>query len=372
MRPDRFTTSLAALGLAWIYATGSPLRAEERWLLHGLFDIELWNTDPGSRLLARDGGDPAFLGRLRLWTAVDLHSRVRLVAVGKAAGGDALDDDGVELEQAFLRLRLAQEKTLQLDIGRFPAGLGNFSERYSSTANPLIGDPDTYSVAYPEGVQLSGGVGRFDFRAGMVDLPLVNERYVPAADRAWRPALAVGVTPRTGLRLGLYGTAGPYLGSDIDSFLPPGARWRDFDQRIVGFDLRFSRGYFELNADIADSSYEVPTLGPSYDGLVWYVEPKYTWTPRWFTAMRYEVNDYAFISPDVPTWTASTVLFRDIEVGVGYRFGPETVLKASYRIDRWDVEGFLATILPDGHAFALQFSRRFDARDGFGRDDSLE
>ncbi len=69
-----------------------------------------------------------------------------------------------------------------------------------------------------------------------------------------------------------------------------------------------------------------------------------------------------FVRPGLPTWTASTVLFRDFEIGAGYRPGANSILKVSYREDRWDVAGFLATILPDGQALAVQYSHRFDVR----------
>jgi len=45
-----------------------------------------------------------------------------------------------------------------------------------------------------------------------------------------------------------------------------------------------------------------------------------------------------FVRPELPVWTATTVRFGDVEIGVGYRFGAGTTLKASYRFDDWDVE----------------------------------
>ncbi len=369
-RAGRLAATPAVLlltAVAAVTAVAPAVHADERWTVQGLFDFEYWDTDPGSRLLSRNDGDRAVHGRLQLWAAADPHARVRLVAVGEAQAGEAGDAEGLELQQAYARFRLSGTRNLLLDVGRFSTGLGNYSQRYLSTANPLVGEPDTYSVAYPDGVRLLGAVGRFDFRIGVVDRPLVVERYVPEPGDAWRPTLAVGVTPATGLRIGIYATAGPYLGETVEPFVPQGERWRDFEQEVAGLDVRWSRGYFELNADLALSTYEVPTHDGTFDGTVWYVEPKYTWTPRFFTALRFEENDYVFIEPRAPVWRANTILFRDVEVGLGYRFGPDTLLKASYRVDRWDVDGFLATILPDGHAFALQVAHAFDVRETLRR-----
>jgi len=88
------------------------------------------------------------------------------------------------------------------------------------------------------------------------------------------------VTLFTGLRFGASYTEGPYLNRHLDEFLPPGAGWKDFDQRLLGFDVQFSRGYLELNGELFFSEYDVPTFSKSVDGTAYYLELKYTWTPR--------------------------------------------------------------------------------------------
>src|SRR2546422_11751817 len=90
-----------------------------------------------------------------------------------------------------------------------------------------------------------GQVSRFDYRVALLDLPLINEKYVPEPGTILRPALALGITPLTGLRLGGYATRGPYLNRDLDPFLPAGAGWRGFRHTIVWPGIPFSPGYFE-------------------------------------------------------------------------------------------------------------------------------
>ena len=53
LRPDR-RRSLAFAILALAVLAHTPLRAEERWLLEGLADLEAWSTDGSSDLLARN------------------------------------------------------------------------------------------------------------------------------------------------------------------------------------------------------------------------------------------------------------------------------------------------------------------------------
>ena len=108
-------------------------------------------------------------------------------------------------------------------------------------------------------------------------------------------------------------------------------------------------------------------MGDSH-GRVWYLEPKYTWTPRFYTAIRLEHNDYPYIQPiDNTFWLGSNAAFYDVEVGFGWRFNRDLLLKASYRRDHWNVDPSLRPYLPNGHAVALQLSYAFDVRSWFER-----
>ncbi len=222
----------------------------------------------------------------------------------------------------------------------------------------------------------------------VLDEPLANEKYVPGSDSAWRPGFGIGVSPTIGLRFGGYFTRGPYLGRDVEAALPSGAEWEDFAQEIVGVELEFSRGHFELHGDIAYSSYEVPTASEDSRGMAWFVEPKYTWTPRLYTALRIQRNDYPFIRP-LPggSWITANADFVDVEIGAGWRFTRDLLLKMSYRRDHWEAapdpaaQGPLAAhpddpddggggsvaMFPDGYAFTVQLSYGFDPVSWFAR-----
>ena len=356
-------TRAAVLLLAGAALTAAPARGEEHVLVGGLFDAEYWQTDDGSRLLSRNYGDAAPGGRLRLWAATEFRPRLQGFALGQALDGRANVEDGAEtsLEQAFVRYTLKEPRHLVIEAGQLVSPIGNFSRRYLSSVNPLVGSPDGYSLDDPLGAQITGRAGRFDYRVAMVDRPFVNDKYVPPTGRALRPALAAGFTPTTGTRIGVYATAGPYLGPRIQAMLAPGERWREYDQTIYGLDVQFSHGYFELNGDYARSTYEVPAGASEVGGFTWFIEPKYTWTPRFFTALRLERNDYPFISPLAPAvWLATTADFYDAEAAAGWRIAAGAVVKVSYRRDRWMVDGALRSFFPDGYALSAQLSYSFN------------
>src|SRR6185436_4719667 len=75
----------AALLLALTLGAAAPdAVAQEHWLLQGLLDAQYWNTDGGSRLLARDEGNRAGYGNLRLWAAGDFAPGLQGFAMASA------------------------------------------------------------------------------------------------------------------------------------------------------------------------------------------------------------------------------------------------------------------------------------------------
>jgi hypothetical protein len=359
---------IAWLGACVLAAGIARAQSADRTVVQGLQDLEVTKTDAGSLLLGKNDGATAAAGALRLWMAAELVSGLQGVVLGAVEGGKASDDPDTRasIEQAFLRYSSSGKAPVTIELGKVIGPFGNFNTRYLSNANPLIGAPDGYDVSYPVGLVVSGRVTRFDYRVALLDRPLANRKYVPPADGAARPGLELGVTPIIGLRIAAFATQGPYLGHRVESAIPSGQGWRDFDQRVAGVDLSFSRGYFELNGEGTFSAYQVPTRATDSRGRAWFIEPKYTWTPRFFTALRLERNDYPYIQPvNSSFWVAQNAAFYDVEVGAGWRFTSGLLLKASYRRDRWDPSPNPAFPFPNGYAVALQLSYSFDVKSWF-------
>jgi hypothetical protein len=342
----------------------APSMAADAWILQGLFDAEVWGTNDGSPTLTRDEGDTGPVGRLRVWTAGDIAPGLQGMVRGSVDGGAASGHEGTDttLELAFARYTVPGKVRMVIEAGRIVTPIGDFAKRYLSSSNPLVGQPEAYAIHYPDGVKVSGWLGSFDYTLAYVNQPLTGARYNSDAGRAFRPAIGAGYTPFTGFRVGAYATQGPYLGYDSDPFLPAGTTWRDYDEKTAGLDTQFSHGYFELHGEMTRSHYEIPTLGDTGHAWVWYVEPKYTFTPRFFTAVRFERNDYQFVMPLAGTsWFDADVSVCDVELGVGYRIVSGAVFKVSYRREKWNVNEAIRDYYPDGYAVAAQLSWTFDA-----------
>jgi hypothetical protein len=356
--------SALALAAALLLGTpAGPAGAADRPIVQGLLDTELWKTDSGSEFPGRNDGGAAGAGHLRLWAAGEPAPRLQLYVRALVSGGAASDEvtTGPEIELAFARVTLPEKVRLVIEAGRIQTPVGDFAPRYLSSANPLIGAPAGVGVTEVHGLKASGWAGLFDYTFAWVDAPISGSSYGTDGDTAWRPMLAAGVTPFTGFRVGAWITRGPYLDPGDAPVLPAGSGWRDYQQEVAGFETQFSRGYIDLHGQIARSMYEVPTIDAPARGSTWYVEPRYTFSPRLYAALRIGRNHFQEIEADgAGGWGTEDLVFADAEIGLGVRLAHGVLLKTSYRRDRWDVEEDLRDEYPDGWALAAQLSWSFD------------
>jgi hypothetical protein len=332
-------------------------------LLQGVLDVEGWKTDTLSNVLRRNGGDPGALFRLRLWGAVEPTRGVFVFANVAAEGGNARRFDGpgttVTLEQGGIRY--AYHPTTVIDAGRMIHPVGAFGSRVISTRNPLIGIPDGYVPVYPIGVMLGGERGKVDYRLAVVSLPPTHREYVPDPDAAVRPVVAIGVTPIIGLRIAASATDGSYLNDELTANQLDGRDWASYAQRVLATEIQYGFGHFDFRSEFVVANFEVPRQG-WIDGQAGYAGVRMTLTPRVFVAARGEFNRYPFIRPLTDsTWLARRTELRGFEGGVGFRFGANTLLKATFSADDWVVTPQNSSFVrPGGKAVAVQFSREFD------------
>jgi hypothetical protein len=341
-------------------------RAQGGVLLQGIVDVEGWSTDTNSTLLTRNRGRAGDVLRAQLWTAVEPWRGIFLFAQGGGEGGTGrpFDERYTEASLDQAGLRMARDPRFVVNVGKLPHPVGVFASRNFSTRNPLIGTPDGYLPVYPVGAMLSGEIGRADYRAAVVSLPLTHRGYQPDPDAAAHPVIGVGFTPATGVRAGVTATVGAYLNRDFTSSQLAGRSWTAYKQRQVASGAEYGVSHFDFRGEFAWSSYDVPTR-PAIAGTTGYVEGRYTVTPRVFLAARGEVNHYPFIrSVSQTAWVTRRTDFTDWEAGVGVRATESTLIKASYRGDKWTVTPATAGFLrPGGRAIAIQLSQSFDVMD---------
>jgi hypothetical protein len=344
------------LVLACTAAQVRPVAAQ-RVAVDILTDAEVWETDAGSQLLARNRGVIAAEGRLRGWVVYRASRKIELLAHGMVEGGSA-EAEPPEWYLEQLELRASPSQRLTIEAGKILQPIGAFGARRFSNTNPLIGTPDAYPSQYPWGGVATGRAGAFDYHVGVTSLPPVNTRYTPEPGHLLRPVGGLGMSVGPALRIGVTVTHGPYLSDEVTAQLPAGSSWKDYKQTVVASDLRWSVGYVEARAEVAWSSYDAPTVSDPLHGLGWYAELRGTVSPRLFLAGRFEHYRYPFILPINPSfWVGRETTQMNGEVGLGYRFTAATLLKTSVRRDHWPEHTIAgAPPFPDGYAVALQLS----------------
>ncbi len=357
--------------LALVLVSVAPAFAEigDHLLLQGLATGQVHETDDDAYVLSSNDGEAAGEADILLWQALQLHPSLHVFAMEDLRavsedGGDA----GATMDLFLLRWSRRSQNPFTLEAGKVATPIGSFPDRRFSDTNPLPGAPATYRTDYPYGIVAHGRASIFDYTASVLSLPLRNGAFALEADHTPRPAVGAGLTPLVGLRLGAFATQGPYLSREIEDFLPPGSRWRDFEQSVIGFELHLTRGYLVLNGEYSISSYEIPTHAATEHGKSWYLEGRYTHTPRVFTAVRFEQSDYPFMLPiNMYFWIGEPVTLYDYEAGMGFRLTPWTLLKVSHREEIWDVDDSVRQYYPEGYAVTVQVSQRFDVLSWFDR-----
>ncbi len=367
--------------LVLLCSFAAPLAmAGERVLVEGILDAEVHRFNEYSFAPLTDDSETFTLGQLQLWSAWQISPGFQMYALGEIAtvesGGNRATDS--EIQQAALRYSSNSGNSGNssafyfIEAGKIVPPIATASERRLSTQNPLIGQPDLLYAPYPLGVQVGGSSGWLDYRAALVDLPPIDAEYLPSdPGSALRPDVGFGVTPLTGLRLGLAYTKGPYLNKHLSGDLPPGSDWKDYDQRVWGIEFQFSRGYAELNSELAFTRYDVPFQTGGTDVMGYFAEFKYTLTPRFYFALRLDRNEYPLVYDEgISYWWTRKVTVHDVEIGLGYRFSADTQLKLAFRHDYGDEaygDGAYASeysgaveLYPLGYSLSLQLSHHFD------------
>jgi len=135
--------------------------------------------------------------------------------------------------------------------------------------------------------------------------------------------------------------------------LPPGSDPDSYRQFLIGQEISYARGHWQLWAEAFQSRFEIPRLGDA-DVFAYYIELKYKFTPQLFGALRWnqEFFDSGTDPMGQPISHAHDV--SRVDVAVAYRFTAHTQLKLQYSIAKGD---FVSDDTKG--SFAAQFTVRF-------------
>lgn len=293
----------------------------------------------------------------------------------------------------LLRWTPFEQGTLNLQVGEFATGFGNWSKRRFSWENPFVTAPTPYEQvltvsdvsapaspqaflarrsvpankkswvpliwgpSYTTGASAFGSVESFDYSVEFKNAALSSR---PAAwsgfDQNWEnPTVTarVGWRPSTAWNVGLSGSGGAYLLPSAEATLPAGTSLGDFSQTTLGMDLTWSRRSWIVWSELFLARFDVPTVG--YAGLLgWYGEVKYKATTHLWTAARINVMAFGDVADGMGGEAQWDNNAWRMDWSVGWRFNQHWQLKLQYSYGQEQDPGVEGNSL-----FAGQITLRF-------------
>jgi hypothetical protein len=250
-----------------------------------------------------------------------------------------------QIYQASLRYERSGLISTRVDLGYIPSpiGLGIFD--VNPRQNPTIAGHSAYFVpmlpfdtgsarvpvvaaSYPLAAVFTASTTRWDARAAVtnsspvrISVPGVTAN--PQATPVFEAG--AGVTPVTGLRVGVSFAHGDYLtSSELAPSLAPGDRVLT----LAGFEGEYAFRYTKITGEVIHDTFTLPT--GAVGATEWFIQATQTITPRWSVAGRHEGTAAPITGVGlVPRFLAQPDLLAN-ELTAAFRINRDVTLKASY------------------------------------------
>jgi hypothetical protein len=244
-----------------------------------------------------------------------------------------------EIYQAALEYQKSGPISTRVDLGYIlsPIGLGLLDMRPDTNPNIMThmsyvvpmpsfdsGVPAALPIAssYPLGGQMTLSTNKWDARAAVVAAP-PNRSFVlgaPNPNPPTRPTYVGGggISPRSGLRLGLAYATGVYATTN-ELTRPPSV---DRHLNMVALEGEYAFAYTKLTGEVTYDTLE--TASAHAAASEWFIQGVQTLSPRWFVAARHEGANAPPRTVGLPTPT-----LRVSEVTGGFRLSTDFTIRTA-------------------------------------------
>ncbi|HCA80956.1 MAG TPA: hypothetical protein DEP53_14605 [Bacteroidetes bacterium] len=298
-------------------------------------------------------GTATFGWRLDLFLDAKVTDNVFVLANTRS-----FEDDPMSVDYAAVRIIDLAGLGIDFQIGKFDMPFGNLAERRFPARNFLYGLPLIYEYRmsltnqvagrldvlnnrgkgvglrlldlgiYDIGAMLYGDIGPFHYAVAGSNGTISSTGFRQLNQNAdFNKIVRLAFTPMMGLTIGASAAMGAYLG-DGGKPLPRAETSDHYQQRIGEADIEFSRDRFLLNGEIVYSQWTVPFEDDDTKLSVvgYYAETKYTWVPRFYTAVRVGGLLFSKVQLGSATLRWDHDVF-EVEAGIGYHLERNTLLK---------------------------------------------
>jgi hypothetical protein len=265
---------------------------------------------------------------------------------------------------AYARIRPWVDRDFDIQIGRIPPSFGAYSRRVYASDNTVIGYPLAYQYLasiHPDAVpataadllRMRGRGWLSNFPVGDATpspgVPLVSAfRWDTGAQVRWKTSAVeltgavtrgtlsdprfkdnnhspqvsgrVTWTPTVGLVMGASGAHGAWLDDNVIDLIPNGRS--HYGQTAWGADAEYSRDHWIVRTEMVWSRWLMPLAatrpsGINLDAFGAWVEGRYKWTPRFFTAARVDHLGFNRVAGEVVSVDWDAPVTR-VEGAIGY------------------------------------------------------
>lgn len=369
--PRRRLVPVLSMILALCVAAPSGAEEAPRLRLRGLLDLALHNQNHAVDLARFDAeSSPIESQRLRLFLEGSATPNVNVFTQV------VISQNTFWLDGAYALVTPWRERDLHLMAGKIPWPVGTWAPRTYSNKNPLVTSPLMYqhhtSLRWDDtpsstagllaaagqgwnGADYGGGAGApgmpivddYGWDFGLValgsvapfefSLGLTNSApgwASPGEDVNDGQAVLgrVGVVPTAGLRVGVSGARGAYLGDWVRWAMPPGRTEADYPQTLGMLDVALERGHVELRGEAFVNAWETPHVG-TLRVRGGYAEGRYGFDNGAWLAARAEALRFAEVTVGARTCPWDDPVDR-VEAGAGYRLARGAALKGAWQRTR--------------------------------------
>jgi hypothetical protein len=183
-----------------------------------------------------------------------------------------------------------------------------------------LGGPAWYSTYALYNTPL-GSSGKGKLTLGLSNGAQSNSENVTSND-AFGFIAHLSVDPHPSWKLGASASIAPYMTRSATGFAA-GEEPEDFDQKLFGMDVEYSRDRWRLMGEVLLNSWEVSqnagVAGNELDSTSWYLEANYAATPKVYFTGRYSAIDFDRIADGAGGTTPWDYDVNRLELGIGFR-----------------------------------------------------
>lgn len=169
------------------------------------------------------------------------------------------------------------------------SGLSTPADLLRRRASNEIALPMLYDACWNIQWEIMGVVRGISYSLGVTNGSMSNP-LGSDGEEGFQALARLGYEPVIGLRVGVSGGYGPYLGGPnrdplVTASSYPGDPW-DYPQRVLGLDAEYAIGKFHFWSEGYISTWEAPLVPDALTATGGYLEGRYDFLPAWFVALR--------------------------------------------------------------------------------------